>query len=308
MGNLFSSDLNKKEEKLNSDNKNLQAAVEELKDENVLSKESVKKLKREVTTQKKTIELLKKAAKEMEDDNVCAKTKQELESVIEENNDLEADLKTANEKHRLQVETVTNEKMEAMKQLEKEVKKSEANGKARTENELREARRQTQTCLDNEKKLKKSEAKSKSVRMKLSRERSRLIMNVNDRKEFPDYPELVVAIRIGHVRDAYLYHRRDEDQLVVLDENPPCPELEVNADIFKQIIKYVPPPPFITAVGISAVTDEFMMTLWSEIGAGQDSNGLDGNSYTGMWRRFNDGEWNAVGDQSFMFGWKGYNG
>ena len=75
------------------------------------------------------------------------------------------------------------------------------------------------------------------------------------------------VIRIGQVRDAYSDHECDEDELVVLDENPPCPELEVNADIFKEIVKDVPlpPPQFITAVGISAVSDEFMMTLWSEI-------------------------------------------
>jgi hypothetical protein len=132
-------------------------------------------------------------------------------------------------------------------------------------------------------------------------------------KEVPDYPELVVAIRVGQVRDAYSHHGCDEDQLVVLDENPPCPELEVDADIFKEIVKDVPPPPFITAVGISAVSDEFMMTLWSEIIAGKDSNSLDGNAYMGMWKRFKGvgphelwGEWNDVVDDSWNFGWKGY--
>ena len=120
-----------------------------------------------------------------------------------------------------------------------------------------------------------------------------------------DYPELVVAIRVGQVRHAFYDHDRDEDRLVVLDENPPCPKLEVKANIFKKIMKDVPPPPFITAVGISAVSDEFMMALWGQIIA-KEPNTLDGNAYMGMWKRFNWGEWLAVGDESFKFGWKGY--
>ena len=124
------------------------------------------------------------------------------------------------------------------------------------------------------------------------------------------YPELVVAIRIGQVRDAYSNHECDEDELVVLDENPPCPEeLEVDADIFKEIVKDVPPPPFITAVGISAVSDEFMMALWSEIIA-EEPNTLDGKGkgymVHPMWRRMPDAEWLCVREQSFNFGWKGY--
>ena len=130
------------------------------------------------------------------------------------------------------------------------------------------------------------------------------------KKEVPDYPELVVAIRIGEVRDAYWHHDCDEDQLVVLDENPPCPELEVDADIFKEIVKDVPPPPFITAVGISAVSDEFMMALWSEIIA-EEPNALDGKGegymVHPMWVRFGDQGWNDVREQSCNFGWKGYN-
>lgn len=123
----------------------------------------------------------------------------------------------------------------------------------------------------------------------------------------PIYPELVVAIRIGQVRDVYLHHACDEDQLVVMDENPPCPKLEVHVDIFKEIVKDVPPPPFITAVGISAVSDEFMMTLWREIIA-EESNTLDGKGkgymVHPMWRRI--GDWLTVREQSHNFGWKGY--
>lgn len=127
----------------------------------------------------------------------------------------------------------------------------------------------------------------------------------------PIYPELVVAIRMGQVRDAYSDHACDEDRLVVLDENPPTPELEVNADIFKEIVKDVPPPACITAVGVSAVSDEFMMSLWSEI-ISECPNTLDGKGegymVHPMWMRIgNPAEWASCREQSFNFGWKGYN-
>jgi hypothetical protein len=127
--------------------------------------------------------------------------------------------------------------------------------------------------------------------------------------DFPIHPELVVAIHIGQARDAYSHHGCDEDHLIVLDENPPCHELQVNSDIFKEIVKDVSPPPFITAVGISAVSDEFMMVLWSDLIA-KTPNTLDGKGkgymIHPMWMRFNNG-WNAVRERSFNFGWKGYN-
>ena len=146
----------------------------------------------------------------------------------------------------------------------------------------------------------------------------KVVSNVVNEEEAPRedeggvilYPELVVAIRIGQVRDAYLHHACDKDALVVLDENPPCPELEVSADIFKEIVKDVPPPPFITAVGISAVSDDFMMALWSEI-ISEVPNTLDGKGkgymVHPMWIRIPDAEWLDIREQSFNFGWKGYN-
>tara|TARA_B100001778_G_C18544779_1_gene610038 strand:- start:305 stop:967 length:663 start_codon:yes stop_codon:yes gene_type:complete len=145
----------------------------------------------------------------------------------------------------------------------------------------------------------------------------KVVSNVVNEREAPEhseygsvYPELVVAIRIGQVREAYLDHGCDEDRLVVLNENPPFPELEVNADIFKEIVKDVPPPPFITAVGISAVSDEFMMALWSDIIA-EEPGALEGKGkgymVHPMWMRMPDAEWLTVREQSFNFGWKGYN-
>lgn len=126
----------------------------------------------------------------------------------------------------------------------------------------------------------------------------------------PDYPELVVAIRVGQVRDPYSHHDCDEDHLVVLDEHPPCRESEVSADIFKEIVRDVPLPSFITAVGISAVSDEFMMKLWSEI-ISEEPNTLDGKGegymVHPMWvRNHSDGGWSCVREQSCIFNWKGY--
>lgn len=143
-----------------------------------------------------------------------------------------------------------------------------------------------------------------------------VVSNVVHEREAPEhdddisiYPELVVAIRIGEIANEYLHHACDKDELVVLDENPPCPE--VNADIFKEIVKDVPPPPFITAVGISAVSDEFMMKLWSEIIAEKPYT-LEGKGKGWMahpmWIRMLDAEWLDVRERSFNFGWKGYKG
>ena len=122
----------------------------------------------------------------------------------------------------------------------------------------------------------------------------------------PIYPELVVAIHIGQVRDAYSNHGCDDDRLIVLHENPPCPELEINADVFKDVVKDVPPPPFITALGISAVSDAFMMTLWGEIiSEAPKTHDGKGRGYMihPMWMRMPDAQWVCVRERSFNFGW-----
>lgn len=186
MGNLLSSaknteQLEAKTKKLESENAKLQATIETLRTQKGVSPESVTTLQREVVAQKKTIALLKTAAREMiQSDNVCASTKKELERVVEENNDLVADMKTANEKHKVEVERLTNEKMEAMKQLEKELKRTETNNTARTalETKLRQSRLEVQTCLDREKELKKGEAKLRTAQTTLLRERTVLYNKV----------------------------------------------------------------------------------------------------------------------------------
>ena len=78
------------------------------------------------------------------------------------------------------------------------------------------------------------------------------------------------------------------------------------------ITRDVLPPPCIVAVDISAVSDEFMMELWSEV-ISKEPNTLDvpGKGYMvhPMWQRYFGPEpfWNTVREQSYRFGWEGYN-
>lgn len=134
-----------------------------------------------------------------------------------------------------------------------------------------------------------------------------VVSNVVNTNEALKY-ELVVAIHLGQERDVSLHHKSDEDDLVVLYENPP--HCNVDADIFKEILKDVPPPAFITEVGISAVSNEFMMALWKEIISEHpethDGKGMGCMNHP-MWIRMYGGEWLDVCEQSVYFGWKGYN-
>ena len=66
------------------------------------------------------------------------------------------------------------------------------------------------------------------------------------------------------------------------------------------------PPPFVTAVGVSSVSDKYMMTLWSEIiSVEPDTHDGKGKGYMvhPMWFRFHGG-WNVVREQSCIFGWE----
>lgn len=125
----------------------------------------------------------------------------------------------------------------------------------------------------------------------------------------PCYPEIVIAVHIyGHVNLIW-NHVSDKNNLVVLNENPLCHN--VSADIFEEIVLQVPPPPFVKEVGVSAVSDEFMMELWGEITGKTESSTLDvqGKGYMEhpMWRRFwPGGRWVFFKETSFSFGWKGY--
>ncbi len=64
-----------------------------------------------------------------------------------------------------------------------------------------------------------------------------------------------------------------------------------------------------SAVGISAVSDEFMQVLWREIIAkNPNTHAGRGGGYMvhPMWMRFGD-VWQDVREQSCEFGWKNYN-
>jgi len=189
MGNFLSSTSRKVEARVETEKKKLDAAnqklrdtVEDLKDKRVMSKESVERLEREVASQRKTIELLKKAGKEMmQDDKICANTKRELESVVTENDELVADMKAATERHRAQVEELTNAKVNALNDLEKQRAKSEANDRARAQLEVKlvDAKREVQDCLSREKALKATVAKMDEAVRRLMRNRQDLIRRAN---------------------------------------------------------------------------------------------------------------------------------
>lgn len=190
MGNFLSSTSRKIEARFEAEKKKLDAAnqklkntIEDLKDKRVMSKESVERLEREVASQKKTIELLKKAGKEMmQDDKICANTKRELESVVTENNELVADMKAATERHKAQVEELTNAKVNALNDLEKQRAKSEANDRARAQLEVKlvDARREVQDCLAREKALRATVAKMDEAVRRLMRNRKDLIRRANE--------------------------------------------------------------------------------------------------------------------------------
>ena len=144
----------------------------------------------------------------------------------------------------------------------------------------------------------------------------RVVSNVVNELRAPEhdgdatrYPELVVAIRAGASRCPFHDHQSDDDGLVVMEENPPRPELEIAANVFREIARDVPPPRFVTAVGVSAVSDEFMMKLWGDI-ISEEPDTLDGKGLGymvhPMWMRMPDGGWATVREQSCIFGWEKY--
>ena len=135
----------------------------------------------------------------------------------------------------------------------------------------------------------------------------------NVRNETENF-ERVFAVHIGQYRTPYMNSAYDESGLVVVDENPPCPNEEVAADDLKAIMVDVPPPACVTSVGISAVSEKFMKELWNEI-ISDDPNTFDvaGRGYMvhPMWMRFGRydqdeshvGYWGDVREMSCNFGW-----
>ena len=127
------------------------------------------------------------------------------------------------------------------------------------------------------------------------------------------HPERVFAI---HVYDQTGF-TTGEDGLIVVDEAPPRPHLLVEADTLKAIMVDVPPPLVVTAVGISAVSENLMSHLWDEIvSTHTDYCELPGKGYMvhPMWMRFRNRDddskpysWCSVRETSCNFNWKMYN-
>ena len=123
-----------------------------------------------------------------------------------------------------------------------------------------------------------------------------------------DYPEIVLAVHIGGYMSPYLSAERGEDGLVVTCENPECPHLMMNADDLKEVVQSVPPPAYVTAVGVSGVSEFFMTELWGDI-ISKDPDTMDvaGKGYMvhPMWQLHHHG-WVNLREQSCNFGWKNY--
>jgi len=132
-----------------------------------------------------------------------------------------------------------------------------------------------------------------------------------DLKDVNDFfPTLVFAIRVGGGRESpFFRHARDTENLVVTKEHPVMQHEQVSGDVLATVLRDVPSPPCVQAVGVSGVSDEFMEDLWAEIiseepqtfeGAGK------GFMKHPMWIRLPCKSWVAVRESSHNFGWKGY--
>jgi len=146
----------------------------------------------------------------------------------------------------------------------------------------------------------------------------KIVSNVVNEIDAPDkdgnHPLLVVAVRIGQREGPYMFHKSDEHDLVVLDEEPERPNMIVSAASMANVARQVAPPPCVDGVGFSAVSDNFMKELWIEIISKEPNcHDVAGRGYMvhPMWMRFGmPGEegcfWSTVREQSFNFGWENY--
>jgi len=96
--------------------------------------------------------------------------------------------------------------------------------------------------------------------------------------DIPLHPEMIIAIRAGSAIQSHPYTRfRNRDSLVLYNEVSPM-EFQMAARLFTKIMVDVPPPTCVKEVGVSAVSDEYMRMLWSDV--------MSDASYTGTWMRF----------------------
>jgi small-conductance mechanosensitive channel len=126
MGNLLSSGGDA--QTLRADNAKLEEQIESLKDLNTVSTETIRKLRGEIASQRKKVDVLKKAGRELvADDTICANTKRELEAVIDENDNLVAEMKAIRAKHSERVREITAAKNKIVKKLKAKLANTSAN-------------------------------------------------------------------------------------------------------------------------------------------------------------------------------------
>lgn len=95
------------------------------------------------------------------------------------------------------------------------------------------------------------------------------------------------------------------DELTIVAESPP--KVLVSADDVLASLK--PAPEFITAVGVSAISDELMMVIWHHVCSNDDDWCMAGAG-RGMhmqWVRVTY-EWEEYFEDADSFGWKGWEG
>lgn len=155
--------------------------VEKFKDNNAISMEAIKKLNTELVAQKKKVEVLKKATGEMSsDDKVCANTKRELKAVVEENDDLVADMKMVNQKHRQTITELTETKNKAVKDLEAQIAKTSAGDRlnATLQVKLVKVKQEYSECVSKENDLNTALSKCEKTVKQLMRNREKLTRKV----------------------------------------------------------------------------------------------------------------------------------
>ena len=124
-----------------------------------------------------------------------------------------------------------------------------------------------------------------------------------------EWPAVYIALRLGEFHSPFYHHTTQHGGLTVLTEDAWKPHEQMKATLLLMGLRESDPPICIRAVGVSAVSDDFMMDLWAEI-ISPEARSFDlpgaGFKVHPMWCRTPDEEWITVPERSFNFGWRGY--
>lgn len=114
---------------------------------------------------------------------------------------------------------------------------------------------------------------------------------------------VVVAIHLGQQENELNGFQWCTDELTIVCECPP--KITVSADDVLASLK--PAPDCITAVGVSAISDELMMTIWHAICERDDGWCMPGEGRHAhpCWVRYSQ-IWQEFPGQADLFGWKGW--